>query len=163
MFACILCLALLGDTQHPLSEPSTIDEQLIGTWMQKDTIYQFLPADTKGIIKIIENSDKPSAFLGFTSIIDGESYLNIVEEKDHSKFYVIIKYKATKEKLKMWFINQKVLRAAISLNLIKGKNTTITDTQENVINFITKNPKIFSEQITAEKIVPVTQLSHGKY
>ena len=173
LLALIFSLAgCLPVSQNPLSslEDATADPRLDGLWYGKsgeDEIFlHFVPGDTAAMQVVEVDHEKKGVahttlYTVFPSVIGGQHYLNIREEKD--KPYYLAHYQVADGTLKIWLMSETRGAKAVKSGKLKGKisekgkatdkngalfpEITITDTTEHLAAFVKKSdPEILFDQ-----------------
>ncbi len=157
------------DSQAPLSSADTakVDEGIVGTWREStndgETIYHVGLAGDKypaGMLRIVtvtsHNStlEAPSHYIGYTTTLNGKSYLNLVMDEAKIKSfgqsgwdaekvdgYFFVKYKLDGDKGTVWSIDSNARKEAIKAGKIKGvmegqDDSHFTDSSENVAKLL---------------------------
>jgi hypothetical protein len=116
--AILSLLVLAGcplDSDFPLSDPASaaIDGELVGGWLAKDPEsgesrrFTFLPFDEHELLGASqgEAADSVDAFRAFTTLIEGERFLNVRELGKGSSGWYILRYRIEGGKLSMSLVD----------------------------------------------------------
>lgn len=153
-------------SKQPLSssQNSKPDSQFKGVWANaKQSDYVYFHRAGSQTEALVFSSDKKgikasNAYQFFPTKIGDQSYLNIrtldLGSHQPGDDYIFARYEFEKGTLKIWTMNEKMVRAAVKSGKLKGtinaKNhyTTLTDSSANLVQFIRKSDpkKLFSEE-----------------
>lgn len=172
IFLTLAVISLAGgcvDSQAPLSSADTskVNEGIVGTWREStndgETIYHIGLAGDKypaGMLRIVavtshnNTLEAPLHYIGYTTTLNGKSYLNVVLDEAKIKSfdqngwdaekvegYYFVKYKLDGDKASVWATNSKAKEEAIKAGKIKGMiaeqgESRFTDTAANVAKFL---------------------------
>ncbi len=176
LIAILLSLFAVGCvvySDHPITpeDKTAFDSLLFGTWFwnEKDEkgFLHFGIEEKSGLLHVMvvdldkDGTQKVSEYLGHTSDLKGNKYLNLKQLRPDNKRkgYLFVKYRIKKNVLTISIIDNSTVEEAIKKGSLKGvvddekSITRITEEQKKLQNFILKNDKkLFDEETSINRL-----------
>jgi hypothetical protein len=181
----LLLAACVAPSVNPITplESGVPDNRLFGTWYdpgQPNAVFLHIGANRNGsgllfVVIDFKEDDKSMDYLactGYTSRLDGNSYLNVqCDSADEDDHYIFLKYVIENETmLKVFLMDASKIRDAIKSGELKGEvgepgkiflPPYITDESQNIAAYIKKHDReLFEEQFPTLYRLQIPSVQH---